>query len=237
MTGRRVAVVGATGRVGSAICARLSDRFDVEPVLRVPGDRPSDVAARAATAADGGVIVNAAGMAHLERPTEHQVERMHEANVLLPVALADAALRSGTAVVHISSVKAVDDARTAYARAKREAEVRLEHEFADAFASAGLGLVVIRPLALLFPPFDAGKLRYLRPIAWVPARLVPAVRLPVLTGSTFLSAVASSVDDVLDTNGTAGLVRRDFGRADHATLRDVRTAMSTPASQLGSDPN
>ena len=104
------------------------------------------------------LVVNAAGVAHLERPTSADLDRLRLANVELPVALAQVALTRGISLIHVSSIKAreVGD-ESPYAASKREGDGRLEREFGEDFATAGLSLIVVRPLALLFPPLDAGK--------------------------------------------------------------------------------
>ena len=218
-----VAVVGANGRVGAAIRDHLAGTFEVVPIVRRPGESAAQLARRAASAAE--VLVNAAGVAHLERPGVADVDRLHEGNVTLPMALADAALARGISFVHVSSVKAGTDDSTPYAASKREAEQRLEQLYGDRFASSGLSLIAVRPLALLFPPFDAGKLQRLRFLGRWPSALTPPIPLPVLAPSTFLAAITAAVEGAVAGRTTTGFTRREFGRSERGTLRDVRDAM------------
>ncbi len=220
---RRVSVVGANGRVGSALAQHLADWYDVVGIVRQPGESPAELAARAVDGAD--VVVNAAGVAHLEHPTPADLDRLRVGNVELPLAVADAALRERAHLVHISSVKATADATTEYGRSKYEADQRLESEFGSRFADAGLSLVIVRPLALLFPPFDAGKIARLRILRRWPEWATPAVRVPVLTPSDFLTAV-DGVIATIDERGTRGVRWRDFDRSERGTLRDVRRAIT-----------
>mgnify|MGYP003661009136 CR=1 FL=1 len=214
----RVSVVGANGRVGSALVRHLADSYDVVAIERSPSESPVDIATRAVDGVD--VVVNAAGVAHLEQPTPADLERLRVGNIDLPLALADAALRERAHLIHISSVKATADATTEYGQSKYEADRRLEAEFGSRFAEAGLSLVIVRPLALLFPPFDAGKIARLRFLRYWPSVLMPPVRLPVLAPMVFLDAVA----EALDTIAERGSGHRDFERHERGTLANVRRA-------------
>jgi nucleoside-diphosphate-sugar epimerase len=219
----RIAVVGASGRVGSAVCAHLRSRHDVVEVGRRDGETVDELAARAV--ADADLVINAAGVAHVERPTASDLERLTAANVELPVALAAAALDRAIPMVHISSVKAVPDAPTPYGRSKYEGDRLLETRFGSTFADANLGLVIVRPLALLFPPLDAGKLSRLRFLRWWPRRLTPPISLPVLAPRTFLAAVDHAIDELL-AGTKPGVAGRDFTSGERGTLRDVGDAMA-----------
>lgn len=224
----RVAVVGASGRVGSAICSHLRPQHDVNEIGRRDGETLDELAARATAGVD--LVINAAGMAHVERPTPSDLERLHAANVELPGALAGAALEASIPMIHISSVKAVPDAPTPYGRSKFEGDQLLDTRFGPAFAEANLGLVIIRPLALLLPPFDAGKLKRLRFLRWWPGALTPPIRLPVLATSTFLAAVDSTADDLINQS-VSGVTTKDFAHHDRGTLRDTREAMTANQSR------
>lgn len=220
-----VSIVGATGRVGSAILAHLGARFAVSLVERVPGDEVVQLAERAVLGAD--LLINAAGVAHVEKPTLADIERLKVGNIDLPLALAEAALAERISMLHISSVKAGDSEASSspYATSKREAEEQLERRFGPAFESDGLSLVVVRPLALLFPPLDAGRVSRLKFLRRWPVALTPPVSLPVLAPATFLAAIELLVDQVLAGLAPLGFTRREFDANERGTLRDVREAM------------
>lgn len=220
----RVSVVGANGRVGRALVAHLADRYDVEPITRRPGEDQTGLAARAATNVD--VVVNAAGVAHVERPTADDLQRLHTSNVELPVALADACLKAGASLVHISSVKAGKSGGDGpYAASKREGDQALRTGFAGQYERAGSSLIIVRPLALLVAPLDAGRVARLRPLRHVPQVIIPPIKLPVLARDTFLVAVEELVEAVRCGTSEAGLSWRDFDRSERGTLRDVRLAL------------
>ena len=219
----RVAVVGATGRVGSALVHHLADTHDVMAIVRQPAESPAEIATRAVDGA--AVVANAAGVAHLERTTPADLERLRVGNIELPLALADAALGGGAHLIHISSVKATADATTEYGQSKYEADQRLESEFGSRFADAGLSLVIVRPLALLFPPFDAGKIARLRFLRRWPSVLTPPVPLPVLRPETLLGAVGRIVADVGVRSADRGVTTHNFERDERGTMRGVRRAL------------
>lgn len=219
----RIAVVGASGRVGSAICSHLRPRYDVVEIGRRDGETVGELTTRATANVD--LVINAAGMAHVEHPTPADLERLQAANVELPAALADAALRREIPMIHISSVKAVPDAPTPYGRSKFEGDQLLDIRFGPAFVEANLGLVIIRPLALLLPPFDAGKLSKLRFLRWWPSVLTLPVGVPVLATETFLGVVEWAARDAIIGVLSPGVVFHDFDRGDRGTLRDVAAAM------------
>lgn len=221
----KVAVVGANGRVGRALAAHLEGRYEVNPMVRQAGEEQAELVTRAVEGAD--VVVNAAGAAHVEHPTADDLRRLYTANVELPAALAEACLEEGASLIHISSVKAASaEPGGPYARSKREGDQVLQAGYASRFEAAGSSLVIVRPLALLFPPLNAGKVAKLRPLRGVPSVLVPPVRLPVLSSASFLAAI----DDLLHAVGSAtaprGLSWRDFDRRERGTFRDVRQAFA-----------
>lgn len=230
----RVSVVGASGRVGAALIAGLAERFEVVPILRREGEAPTDLAARAVD--EVGAVVNAAGVAHVEDPTPDDVERLQQANVELPAVLAAGAAAGGASLVHISSVKATADAAGPYARSKRDGDERLEQEWADEFRRRDLSLVIVRPLALLFPPLDAGKVARLRFVRHLPDALTPPIPLPVLAPDTFVEAIAIELASIGSGSTTAGLRWRDFARQERGTLRDVRAAFRAGDSRQSDAP-
>lgn len=221
----RVAVVGASGRVGSAICDHLDQEgHDVVHVARTPGESLDRLVARAVDGVD--VVVNAAGVAHIERPTPDDLGRLEAANVELPVALAAAALERGIPFIHISSVKAADPkATSAYAQSKRRGDERLEGDFGQQFAEEGLALVIVRPLALLFPPLDVGKVARLRFLRWWPQVFTPPLRVPVLAPARFLVSVDALVSGALARVLPPGNSVRVYEECESGTLRDVALAL------------
>ena len=202
-----------------------SRRYDVVRVGRRPGEPLGALAERATSGAD--LVVNAAGVAHLDQPTAVDLDRLRQGNVELPAALARAALAGDLAFVHVSSVKATDDADPSpYAQSKRDGDERLRAEWSDAFAAAGRSLIVVRPLALLIPPFDAGKLARLRWLRFWPAALTPPLTMPVLTQRA-CSRMPWPSRSTWHSVGPRqfGYSVRAFDRGERGTLRDVRDAM------------
>lgn len=222
----RVSVVGANGRVGRALVAHLADRYEVEPIIRRAGEEQADLVARAVSGVD--VVVNAAGVAHVKHPAADDLQRLHAANVELPAALAEACAEEGLSLVHISSVKAANaEPGSDYACSKRDGEEALRTGYADRFETADSHLVIVRPLAMLFTPLDAGKVAKLRPVRFVPSALIPPVRLPVLSPDTFLAAIDEVLETIRVGATPVGLSWRDFDRDERGTLRDVRSAFVT----------
>ncbi len=215
----RVAVVGANGRVGRGLSAELVSGYDLKAIVRQQGERPSELAERAVSRVD--VVINAAGVAHVDDPTGDDLMRLRAANVDWPATLAASCLAARVHLVHISSVKASATSEDKpYASSKREGDRVLIEEFGESFADHDLHLAIVRPLALLYPPLDAGKLRLLRPVSHLPPWLTPPVRLPVLTKQVFEDAVRAELESAL--SGRGGCVVRQFGRNERGTLRDIR---------------
>lgn len=221
----RAAVVGANGRVGRAICEGLRSGFEVVPIVRDDDEAAESIAERATR--DTAVVINAAGVAHVEHPTAADLARLQAGNVELPVALAARCLERRVPLVHVSSVKAADPGESPYAASKREADERLEREFGAAFAASGLCLMTVRPLALLLPPYEAGKLARLRWLWRWPVGLTPPVRLPVLDERRFVDAIVGLARSAVDGTVGPGFAIKEFDRADRATLRHVRDAMGS----------
>lgn len=219
-----VSVIGANGRVGSALVAGLATRFDVVPVFRRPDESPAELAARAVEDVD--VVVNAAGVAHLGDVTPADLDRLRAANVELPSLLAAAAATERISMIHISSVKATTPGDGAYARSKADGDERLAREWAVEFEQSDSSLVVVRPLALLHPPYHAGKLRLLRHVRRWPSVLTPPVPLPVLTSSAFERAIVEIIDDIARGTMAVGMSIRSFGRGEWGSLRDVRRSLA-----------
>jgi nucleoside-diphosphate-sugar epimerase len=217
-----VAVVGSTGRVGAAVVRHLASRYDVDEISRALVASEHELANRAIRSCR--VVLNAAGVAHIEHVDPATLERLRSANIALPLHLAGEALRAGCSFIHISSSKATTPEESPYAESKRAGDEALEEQFATRFADAGLSLTVVRPMALLFPPLDAGKLRHLRLLGRIPLWWVPEVRLPVLAPMTFLNAIDSLVHGALSGQNPAGFSIRDFAASERGTLRDVAVA-------------
>jgi nucleoside-diphosphate-sugar epimerase len=228
-----VAVVGASGRVGGAIVRDLSTRYEVVAIQRSsPDERARDVARRA-VAARPDILINAAGVAHVHHATEIDLQRLETANVEFPAALAAAALEERISMIHISSVKAVDErARSSYALSKRRGDETLEREFGPRFADAGLSLIIVLPLALLFPPLDAGKIARLKLLRWWPAALTPSIQLPVLTPVVFLGTLNEVIARVAAGSCVPGVSRRGYERSERGTLRDVGQALKSEARRV-----
>ncbi len=222
----RISVVGGSGRLGGALVRSLG-ATSVSSVVRSDRESAPELAQRATRNAD--VVVNAAGLAHIEGSTDDKIDQLLQSNVELPLALAAACLDAGVPLVHVSSVKANDPGSSPYARSKRDGDDRLEAEFGGRFTAAGLTLVIVRPLALLIPPFDAGRLARLRWLSYVPRRLVPTLRVPA-TGE---NRIIGLIDDLAIGAASGGLphgfVVVEAGPADRATLRDVRDVMKHQA--------
>ena len=216
-----IAVVGSTGRVGSAIVEHLRGHHDVRLIRRGVDHWPSALSEQIANTS---VLVNAAGVAHLDAREKTAAIKLREGNVDLPMALAQAALDARAGFLHISSSKAAKPSDSPYAASKAAGEAALKHAFAQHFTDAGLSMVILRPVALLFPPLDAGKLRHLRHLRHIPIRLVPAVPLPVLIPRTFLQIIDEIIDGIVSHQLAVGFSQRDISSDEQGSLRDVAQA-------------
>jgi nucleoside-diphosphate-sugar epimerase len=229
----RVAVVGASGRVGRAIAAHLSGQYEVVRIARHAPDEDVGGLAKRAVAGGADVLINAAGVAHVEHASEDDLRRLELGNVEVPAALAAAALDRRISMIHISSVKAADPSPTSpYASSKRRGDERLQTEFAERFATAGLALIIVRPLALLIPPLDAGRVSHLSFLRWWPRALTPPIRLPVLAPARFLAAIDDLVEGVLAGQEAVGVSVRSFDRRDRGSLRDVQGVFIGPGEEV-----
>lgn len=219
-----IVLIGSTGRVGRAVRSWLGERVEVRTVGRFSTDTSEAFATELAAAADGvDAVVNVAGVAHLDaNPDARMLSQLVEANIDLPLATAGVCLRSGVSFIHVSSVKAVlsSGQGNAYAMSKHLADASLQHRFGTSFEEAGLRLAIVRPPALLAPPFDAGRLRRLRPLSRLPRAVVPEVAMPALT----IEAFAQSLLDLV-TGAGVGLSVRDYPRSERATLAQIRDTM------------
>ncbi len=170
-------VTGATGFVGTALCAALAARGDaVQRAGRDPAlELPLDLAASAVPLVPPGldVVFHLAGLAHRSAPAA----RHDQVNYRGAVALARAAAEAGVAhFIFLSSVKALGPARGSaprgehdgtpprdgYGRAKAAAERALE----GIATGTGMAVTVLRP-ALVYGPGARGNLELLH--RWVAA--------------------------------------------------------------------
>lgn len=218
-----VSIVGASGRLGRMLVDGLG-AGDPQPIARRSGEDVTTLAAR--SVAGAGLVVNAAGVAHIDASGPDDARRLLQGNVELPLALAGACLSAGIPFVHVSSVKAVDPDDSPYARSKRDGDDRLASDFGSQFADHNLPLVIVRPIALLIPPFDAGKLSSLRWIGLLPRWLVPRVPMPVMTASTMLRIVDRIVADALAGRCPPGIEVVAVAPSDRATLQEVHDTMA-----------
>src|SRR5712675_2001007 len=97
----RIAVTGATGFIGRALCARLGAEHDVQPLVRA---RIGDLASfRDWPGVLGGMdaIVHLAAYAH----GRGDAASLHAVNVDATIAAAEAARPSGAHFIFVSSIK------------------------------------------------------------------------------------------------------------------------------------
>lgn len=151
----RVAVIGATGFVGTAVTRRLVEAG--HPVIAISRDGtrlrdwPATVETRAAdVATDRGIdaaVEGAAGVVHLAAiPRETGGRRFEEVNVRGTERVVAASERAGVArFVHLSAMGVVDDPKLAFLRSKWRGE--------QAVRASSLDWVILRP-SLLFGPGD-----------------------------------------------------------------------------------
>jgi len=170
-------VTGATGFIGTALCAALAAQGDaVHRAGRDPGlELPLDLAAGAAPVLPPGldVVFHLAGLAYRSAPAALHAQVNHRGAVALARAAADAGVPH---FIFLSSVKALGAARGAqprgehdgtpprdsYGRAKAAAERALE----GIAAETGMAVTVLRP-ALVYGPGARGNLELL--YRWVAA--------------------------------------------------------------------
>ena len=181
-----IAVTGATGFVGNALCIALAREHRVRRLLRAPAPAQTgcedfvtgDLADAALDAACQGVdaVVHLAARTHVMREHAADAEaEYHRANVEVTRRLAEAALRAGVRrCVFLSSIKANGEAthgtpyteastpapEDAYGRSKLEAEQALA-----AVAGASMQTVILRPPLLYGPGVKGNLLALMRALA------------------------------------------------------------------------
>jgi NADH dehydrogenase len=150
-----VAVIGATGFVGSAVVPHLAEAGHRVVAVSREGARrpgwPASVEGRAADVTSGEglaeALAGADAVVHLVAiPRETGGRRFEDVNVRGTRRVVDAAKRAGIRrFVHLSAMGVVDDPRLGYLRSKWRGE--------QAVRESGLDWVVLRP-SLLFGPGD-----------------------------------------------------------------------------------
>lgn len=224
----RAVMVGSTGRVGRAILGRLTANMDVQALGRYDIADPTPFMDDLRVACEGAdCVLNVAGVAHLSAdPTTADLHRLVAANVAMPLDVARVCVESGTSMVHVSSSKAasLSGSSNAYEWSKRAGDAALAHAFDESFTAAQLSLAIVRPPALLFPPFEAGKLRWFRALDRLPARFVPPIPLPVVGADEFAALIEDLVAHI-DAR-PKGVSFVDVGSDQRADLRTVRAAMA-----------
>ncbi|WP_395153593.1 NAD-dependent epimerase/dehydratase family protein [Ilumatobacter sp.] len=222
-----VVVVGSTGRVGNVVTERLRDLAEVVIIGRYDLVDPEPFEAQLRYAVEGATsVVNLAGVAHLaSEPSNDDLQRLVAANLQLPIVLARTCLDVGLPLTHVSSSKAKfrSESANAYSWSKRACDAVLCDAFGDRFAQQDLALTILRPPAMLFPPFDAGRLRFLRRLTSLPLVLTPRIPVPAITAETFILDVVRSSIDV--TEADAGITIVEYERQNRTDLRAVRAAM------------
>lgn len=222
-----VAVMGGNGRLGSRLVDRARGAGD--EVIHLPR-----VDAGCSAALDDvmrglgpdDVVVNAAGRAHVAAdPSADVCADLRISNVELPLLLAERCLRSRSPLVHLSSVKASSRSTTQYSTSKREAEARLIDDFEHRFDAAGIALVLVRPPAVLAPPFDAGKLSRMRWLSSIPSRVIPPVPVPAISADGFVDRLVDVVRDVRRSSRWSGVRVVEWTRSDWVSLKTVAEAM------------
>jgi nucleoside-diphosphate-sugar epimerase len=239
----RIAVTGASGFIGRALCARLSrDGHAVRALVRAPmrdlGDEQTVVGDLArfrdwSGALDGvQAVVHLAGYAH----GRGDDAALRAVNVAATRAAAEAASAGGVHLLFASSVKVHGETSNAplregsplapgerYARSKLEAENALR-------AVAGLRLTVLRPPLVYGPGAKANFLSLLRAVA----RGMP-LPLASIDNRRSLLYVGNLVDAIARCLGDGRAVGRTYLVADDAPLstaalcRAIGEALGRPA--------
>jgi len=240
-----VAITGATGFVGTALCAALAGRYRVQRLLRAPAapvtgcdDRVTGDLAEAdldAACRDADLVVHLAARTHVMH--EHAVDAeaaYRRANVDVTRRLAEAAVRTGVRrFVFLSSIKVNGEAthgtpyteasvpapEDAYGRSKLAAEQAL-----IASAGAAMETVILRPPLLYGPGVKGNLLALMRALArGIPLPLAALNNRRSLLG---LGNLVSALTLVLDHPAAAG---RTFLLADGEDLSSPQLARAIAA--------
>ncbi|HEX9398066.1 MAG TPA: NAD-dependent epimerase/dehydratase family protein [Burkholderiales bacterium] len=221
----RTFVTGASGFVGTALCA----------ALRAAGHEPVPVSLRLGTPRFDGAqaVVHLAGLAHRRGVDRRELERV---NVGLSEEVGRGAAAAGAPLVFVSSVKVhgeesaapLDERapiapRDAYAASKARAEERLR-------AIAGLRLTVLRPPLVYGPGVKANFLALLRAID----RGLP-LPFAAIANRRSLVYVGNLADAILRCMASPQAAGRTYLVADGAALstpelcREIARALGRPA--------
>ena len=228
----RIAVTGATGFIGRALCARLGGEHDVRAVVR---EQTGDLARfRDWPSVLGGMdaIVHLAAYAH----GRGDAASLHAVNVDATIAAAEAAHASGAHFIFVSSIKVHGEQSTTplrensplapsdpYARSKAQAEEALR-------ALPGLRLTVLRPPLVYGEGVKANFLALMRAIARglpLPLASIDNRRSVVYVGN-LVDAIARCVSDARSV-GRTYLVADDEAPSTPALCRAIGTALERSA--------
>jgi len=160
-SGSTIAVVGASGFLGGAVCDELERRGHAvrrlaAPRLRVPNAKPPEIEALAREAASAleqqlrgaGVVINAAGISD---PYSAWTSELVGANVALPLSLHMAAARAGLRLmVHVSSAAAqgqgvLDETSRVSPFSAYSASKAMAENFLAAADAPSLAVTIVRP--------------------------------------------------------------------------------------------
>lgn len=203
----RVAVTGASGFVGQALCPALAARgHQVVAIDRAAAGDLAGLADWSRIVAGVDAVVHLAALAHAHR---HSLERLRAVNVEVPLALGRAAAQAGARLIFMSSVKAMGEEtrgaaldeesplapQDAYGRAKADAETALR-------AVAALDLTVIRPPLVYGPGVKANFLALMRAIArgWP----LPFASIANRRSLVYVGNLADAVVRCVESPGAAG---------------------------------
>lgn len=218
----RVAVIGATGFVGTAVTRHLVEAGHPVIAVSTEGTRlrewPDTVETRAADVATGrgidAAVEGATGVVHLAAiPRETGGRRFEEVNVRGTQRVVAASERAGVSrFVHLSAMGVVDDPKLAFLRSKWRGE--------QAVRASGLDWVILRP-SLLFGPGD-GFFNLIKTTLkwWSPG----VVAIPGKGDARFqplaVDDLALAVERSLTDPAHAGSVL-EFGGPDWVTYREI----------------